>query len=197
MTGYRRPYRLARISQWRAVHRFRRARPAGHRETSRAARAGLAELVEWRARRRALTRRAPRRNCAKILSRAGRCGSTATAPPLAKVCWKAAPWAARRRIARWQEAAVDGSPPLDHLQSTARYAEANRSELCVTRKNHGRRHRRRSPAGRPQAHLDARQAALHQGVSPASQRDRHPPLLRGHARSADRDDRDRDAARKP
>ena len=61
--------------------------------------------------------------------------------------------------------------------------------------NHARRQDRRSSAGAAQADADPRQEPLDQIVSRAAQGNRHAAVLRGHARPAADDRRDRDAAR--
>ena len=67
------------------------------------------------------------------------------------------------------------------------------SVTCFEARHVQRPCRRPSP-GPAQAHADARQAALDQGLPPAAERNRHAALLRGDARPADRNGRCRDAA---
>ena len=64
---------------------------------------------------------------------------------------------------------------------------------AATGASHGRRHGRRAPAGAAQAGPDPRQGPLHQVLPRAAEGDRHAAVLRGDARPAADERRDRDA----
>ena len=174
---YRRPDRPRRISQRRAVCRYRRPGVARSGRGDARARRRLAA-----GRGMARVDRRPARPAGRAMRQQARHGRTTL--PLAKVL-EGGTWAAGR-VSRAKSAPT--ARRRSRSSATARCSEDIRPEG-----SHGRRHRRRTSAGPAQADADPRQEHLDQILPRTPQGDRDAAVLRGDPRPAADRGRNRNA----